>query len=296
MSPLGEAFRRAMEKRESARSSRPPVPDEPPAGAARRPFHARNTAAIAPPAVPSLPGPEGEAEAQVAAPPSPEAPPRADAYEFLSRARRVATFAEGPLPPGCDDLAGLRATLLALGLDRTPATILVAGAGCGEATAALAAGLAGEFARDLAYHVLLLDASVRRPRAAGILDVFPELDLADVLESRAEAADATVYSEGDNLSALVFRPDPLGGAARAKATAFLGERGREMLSELQGAFHYVVIDGGSVGESATPRVLASRATGTVLVLAAGVSRERARDARRAIETAGGRVLGAVFCL
>jgi Mrp family chromosome partitioning ATPase len=136
--------------------------------------------------------------------------PGADAGGYIARATRVATFAEGPLSPGCDELAGLRAALFALGLDAPPASVLVAGASGQAQTTVVASGLAGELARDLAHHVLLLDANVRRPGVARLLEVDPELDLADVLESRAEVAEAIVYSEGDNLSALV----PSGRAPR----------------------------------------------------------------------------------
>ncbi|MHC4507100.1 MAG: P-loop NTPase family protein, partial [Planctomycetota bacterium] len=220
--------------------------------------------------------------------------PGTDAGGYIARATHVATFAEGPLSPGCDELAGLRAALFSLGLDAPPASILVAGASAQAQTTVVASGLAGEFARDLAHHVLLVDANVRRPGVARLLEVDPELDLADVLESRADAAEAIVYSEADNLSALVLRADPQTGASRVSAEAFLAESAREVFAGLSDAFDYVVIDAGGVEESAAARVLAARVSGAVLVVPRGVSRERARAARSGVEGAGGRVLGVVL--
>ncbi len=258
------------------------------------------------PVYPSAP-PAGDVAGETfAAPPGLEAQPLASfapprqpgaqsvASAFLAHATRVPTFAEGPLPPGCDDLAGLRASLLALGLDRTPATIMVAGASLDEATTAVAVGLAGELARDLSHQVLLVDANVARPGAMRMLDVDPALELADVLEGRVFAGEAIVHSETDNLSVLALRPDPVIGRSRATAESFLGDVARQVIAELQAAFDYVVVDAGAVETSAVPRVLAARATGTLLVLARGVSREQASGAKRVVEGGGGRVLGVVL--
>jgi Mrp family chromosome partitioning ATPase len=257
------------------------------------------------PAYPSAP-PAGAAVGQAAeAPPEAEAEPLASfapplrngvpsgASAFLSRATRVPTFAEGPLPPGCDELAGLRAALLSLGLGQTPATIMVAGASSATVTTAVAVGLAGEIARDLAHQVLLIDANVSKPGAMRMLDVDPVLEFADVLEGRASAGEAIVHSETDNLSALVLRPDPVSGRSRATAESFLGDTARRAMGELQAAFDHVVVDAGAVAKSAVPKVLAARATGTVLVLARGVARESASTAKRAVEGGGGRILGVV---
>jgi Mrp family chromosome partitioning ATPase len=218
---------------------------------------------------------------------------------FLAHATRVPTFAEGPLPPGCDELAGLRAALLSRGMGRPPATIMVAGASSEGAssrhvTTGVAVGLAGEFARDLAHQVLLVDANVSAPAAMRMLDVDPALEFADVLEGRAFAGEAMVHSETDNLSALFLRPDPIAGHARVTAESFLSDVARQAMDELQSAFDYVVIDAGDAGSSAAAKVLAARATGTVLVLTRGVSLERASAAKRSVEGGGGRVIGVVL--
>jgi Mrp family chromosome partitioning ATPase len=183
---------------------------------------------------------------------------------------------------------------MAAGLDRTPATVLVTGPLTGVGKTAIAVGLAGELARDLAHHVLLIDADVRRPGVASMLQVDPEYDLADVLELRADSAEAILHSEADNLSALVLRADGPGGSSRISAESLAGLATREIFANFQDAFEYVVIDAGSTEDSAAPRVLASRATGAVMVLPKGVLRHTVRAAKQALESAGGRVLGAVL--
>jgi Mrp family chromosome partitioning ATPase len=159
---------------------------------------------------------------------------------------------------------------------------------------AVAVGLAGELARDLSHHVLLVDLDVRHPAVAAMIQVEPELDLADVLEGRTEAADAVIYSEGDNLSALLLRGDPATGATRISPESVAGEAARRVLGDVFAAFDYAVIDAGSTEKSAVPRVLAALGTGALLVLPAGVSRERARSVKAAVTSAGGHVLGAVI--
>jgi Mrp family chromosome partitioning ATPase len=216
------------------------------------------------------------------------------AIDPLAGSNLVAGFAEGPLRPGCDELAGLRAAICAAGLDRPPATILVTGPMAGAGTTAVAVGLAGELARDLSRQVLLIDADVRSPGVASLLEVDARYDLADVLETRADADEAILHSEVDNLFALVMRPHSVTGASRITAEQLASRAANEALGAIERAFAYVVIDAGATEESAAARVLAGRATGVVLVLPAGVTRTRARAARETVEGAGGKVLGAVL--
>jgi len=271
---LGEAFRRSVERSRQKASSAETVRSRP-----VRPAGAEDTMKLACPPAQAASGAGGQAEGGASG----------DPFEFLRRARRVATFAEGPLAPGCDILAGLRSAVFSAGLATPPATILVTGPSRSSGKTAVAAGLAGELARDLLYRVLLVDADIRRPGVAALLQVDTELDLADVLEGRSEAAEAVVYSEGDNLSVLALR-----AGSRLSAETLASAASRELFSMLRQAFDYVVIDAGDTASSAVPRVLASGATGTVLVLPAGVTRERARESAAAIRSAGGKVVGVVL--
>jgi Mrp family chromosome partitioning ATPase len=295
MSPLGEAFRKAMERQGPAR----PPPERP-----RPPMPQFDLAAL-----PGSP-PPAEPTVQPVLPPPPFAGPNdaraphqgfdgppglnPGASEMLTRASRVATFAEGPLAPGCDELAGLRAALMAAGLEGMSATLMIAGTAPPFVVTAVAVGLAGELARDLVHNVLLLDADVHAPSVAAMLQVDPEFDFADVLDGRAEAAEAILHSEADNLSAMVLRADPFVGASRANAETLAGPVARDTLLSLHEAFDYIVIDAGSFEGSAVPRVLAARSTGVVMVIESGTSRDTARACRAMIESAGGKILGTVL--
>ncbi len=323
MSPLGNAFRRAMEKGGAAARPAPASAAIPPAAPPAIPKERSRRFASAPtqeiPAYPSAPPaggleevgsgtfaeqligaePVSEADPLGSFVPSPPAATGEGASIFLAHATRVPTFAEGPLPPGCDELAGLRAALISLGMGQPPVTIMVTGASRDGAssrsvTTGVAVGLAGELARDLAHQVLLVDANVSAPGAMRMLDVDPALEFADVLEGRAFAGEAMVHSETDNLSALLLRPDAVAGHARVTAESFLSDIARQAMDELQSAFDYVVIDAGDACTSAVSKVLAARAAGTVLVLPRGVALERASAAKRSVEGGGGRVLGVVL--
>lgn len=261
MSVLGEAFRRTVEQSRKAASSADTVRSRPPLR-----------------------------EAPQANPAEPPAIQPSSRAEFMRHVRRTATFAEGPLAPGCDVLAALRAALeQTLGARTGPATILITGPEGSCGMTAIAAGLAGELARDLLHCVLLVDANIRRPGIAALLQVDTELDLSDVLEARASLEEAIVYSEGDNLSVLALRT-----ASRLSAESFAGSPARELFSRLEKLFDYIVIDAGDMASSAVPQVLAGRTTGAVVVLGYGVSRERSRECISAIRNAGGKVLGAIL--
>ena len=302
MSPLGEAYRRAREQQGknpegTAREPReiieateatPADTRSPAPGAALRPAGVPqpSSARPFPPGGPIGPIASREGEGP--------APAHVDGSDLLARASRVAGFAEGPLRPGCDELAGLKAALYAAGFDRPPATILVASPMRGAGTTAVAVGLAGELARDLSRRVLLVDADVRSPGVASALEADAGFDLADALDMRADVSEAILHSEVDNLSALVLRRNPMTGRARVTAESLAGPAANEVFGLIQAAFDYVVIDAGATEESVAARVLAVRASGVVLVLPAGVTRSRARAARSAVESAGGRALGVVL--
>jgi Mrp family chromosome partitioning ATPase len=223
-----------------------------------------------------------------------EAPAIPSGPNVLDRASRVATFAEGPLVPGCDELAGLRAALMASGLEGMSATVMIAGTGAPRAVTALAVGLAGELGRDLVHNVLLIDANVKEPGVGGMLQVDPEFDFADVLDGRADAGEAILHSEVDNLSALPLRPDALLGMSRVTAETLAGPLARDVLTRLHEAFDYIVVDAGRADATAVPRVLASQCTGVVMLVESGTPRDRARACRSMIESAGGRMLGVVL--
>lgn len=305
MSPLGDAYRRARERRGGGGDQRREEvgPGAAPPGAsgqeaagprdqAATSASGARSAGVRRPSVTQTFQPFSSQEGNV--PDTQAMAVAGTTVDPLARASRVAGFAEGPLRPGCDELAGLRAAVYAAGLDRPPATILVTGPVGGAGTTAVAVGLAGELARDLSRQVLLVDADVRSPGVASLLEVDARYDLADVLEMRADAGEAILHSEVDNLSALVMRSDSVTGTSRITAEQLASRAANEVLSAIERAFAYVVIDAGATEESAAARVLAGRAAGVVLVLPVGVTRTRARAARATVEGAGGRVLGAVL--
>lgn len=262
-SSLGEAFRRAVERSGTGEGRK----GEAPASA-------------------------GPARGEAGGPPGPP-----------TGSTSVPAFAEGPLAPGREELAGLKAALLAAGVRRrrgrpgSPKSsapegiVLITGPGPRSGKTAVAAGLAGELARDLSFRVLALDADIKRPGLAALLQVQPEVDLVDVLEGRTHPADAVLHSEVDNLSALLLRSAP---GPKLSAELLAGSTARRLLDELGSLFDLIIIDGGNMAESAVPRVLAAECSGVVLVIRAGTTRTAAWSAVKAIQSAGGRVLGAVF--
>jgi Mrp family chromosome partitioning ATPase len=134
--------------------------------------------------------------------------------------------------------------------------------------------------------VCLVDANVRTPRLSGILGVdrttlFPDVSLS-AREQCTEVAE-NLWLAGGNLLA-----DDRGSLKSVDEL-------RQLISQLHGAFEYLLIDTPGINVSSDARLLGQLADAVVLVIEANSTRRlSARKAKETLDAAGVRLLGTVL--
>jgi succinoglycan biosynthesis transport protein ExoP len=186
-----------------------------------------------------------------------------------------------------EQVRALRNRLVAMNPDGEPKTLVVTSAVRGEGKTVCAINLAMALAELERHQVVLVDADLRRPSCERYLNLNPEPGFADVLLGRAPV-DKVLRSAGHrNLMLLgagtrVPNPAEVLGASRLE----------ELFRRLKERFQYVVVDTPPVLPSTDAGVLSSRADGTLLVVRLeSSSKNRSREALRALQDMGGNVLG-----
>jgi receptor protein-tyrosine kinase len=160
--------------------------------------------------------------------------------------------------------------------DSDPRIIVVTSARDGEGKTTCAVNLALAIAEDAMTRVLLLDANLRRPALGPLFQVAPQKTLIGTDTGIADVGPPypVVSILGTRLLVAPLPSEPLPDW-RLDRTAFA-----VALADLRDAFDYIVIDAGSVLESADVDVVGECSTGAVLAMRAG--RSRKREVRRAL--------------
>jgi len=193
--------------------------------------------------------------------------------------------------PRAEAFRSLRTNVQFLGIGGGSSVFVVTSAGPGEGKSTTAANLAVAFAESGA-RVALVDGDLRLPRIADYFHIEGGVGLTDVLAGRIPASDAMQrWGRGALfvLPAGTIPPNPaelLGSAAMSS-----------LLSELTRAFDVVIIDAPPVLLVTDAAVLARRATGALLVAAAGrTTVPRLTAAVASIEKVDAKVLGTVVTM
>jgi Mrp family chromosome partitioning ATPase len=170
-----------------------------------------------------------------------------------------------------------------------PRIVAVTSASAGEGKTTCAVNLAVALAEDNMMRVLLLEANLRRPALGRLLGFEPDASFVEHITRFTEVGPPypVVALSGTRLHVaalpLVALPD-----ARLDRTLF-----SVALHDLREAYDYIVIDAGSVLESADADVVGECSNGVVMATRTSVSRRG--DVRRAIEQlAPAIVLGSVL--
>jgi capsular exopolysaccharide synthesis family protein len=173
--------------------------------------------------------------------------------------------------------------LLRLAARRPLRVVAVTSAGRGEGRTTTAANLALTAARE-GRATILVEADLRRPTLAALLGLAPRAGLADVLDGRAELAQATA------------RLGPLAvlcaGDVRDAAEAARSPRAAALLEQLRAAHDLVVLDAPPALAFSDGDRLAGAADGAVLVVRAGMTPRQV--VRLALESLGERTAGIVL--
>ena len=210
-------------------------------------------------------------------------------YEALRRAERERDHPGRHVDAGRDrpdeEYQRLRANILfTAGADIR--TILIAAPGHKEGTSRVALGLARALTADQGADVLLIEANFRSPMLGKELSIPEHPGVAEYLRGGGEVDDLLVRVDSLSLTVLVAgnaHPEP-----NFRAMGLL-------LTQLAARFDYVLIDTPPVNHYADTCLLAPRADGVILVVAADQTPvSEAEMAKRSLEKAGTRILGVVL--
>ncbi len=166
-------------------------------------------------------------------------------------------------------------------------SVMVTSANPSDGKTLTAINLALVLSESYRYRVLLVDADLRRPSIANVVDIAAGAGLTEALRSPT--------SQKLALARLTPRLTllPAGGPTMNSIEALVSPRMRQILDEAMATFDWVILDAPPVGPTADARLLSQMAGGTLFVVRAGKSQYP--EVARAIEGLGrDQILGVVL--
>ncbi|WP_379923400.1 GumC family protein [Erythrobacter sp. R86502] len=160
----------------------------------------------------------------------------------------------------------------------------------GEGKSTTAVILAELFAK-LGRKTLLVDADLRRPSVANLMDIErPKIGLVEVLLGHVELHQAVVKGVHDNLEIL-----PIGAIPPNPAELLASQEMHDFIERYRQEYSLIIFDSCPVLGLADATILANLVDGTVFVLEANrLSLGQARNAIRRLAQAGGNMMGVVL--
>lgn len=166
-------------------------------------------------------------------------------------------------------------------------SVMVTSAAPGDGKTLTALNLALVLAGSYRYNVLLIDADLRRPSIARVVEMGDGAGLSETLRAHTEQKLALVRLTS-RLTLL-----PAGQPIANSIEALTSPRMREILDEAKSRYDWVILDAPPVGSTTDARLLSQMVSGTLFVIRAGLSQYDA--VRRAIDTLGrDQLLGVVL--
>lgn len=181
----------------------------------------------------------------------------------------------------------LAATLHHAHLNSGLRSIIVTSALPGDGKTLTSINLALVLSESYRYNVLLIDADLRRPSIANVVELGVGSGLSETLRSPAEQKLALVTLT----KRLILLP---AGQPIANSIELLtSPRMRQILEEATARFDWVILDAPPVGTTTDARILAQMVGGTLFVVRAGQTQYR--DVQKAVEAIGReQILGVVL--
>jgi succinoglycan biosynthesis transport protein ExoP len=170
-----------------------------------------------------------------------------------------------------------------------PRNLLITSARPSEGKSTTAIALARNFAK-LGMSVLLVDGDLRNPSLHRALHCDNSSGLSNFLTGNAQLADVVQLTDGPNLTFM-----PCGPLPPNPAELLGGKRIHALLDEAGKHYDLLIIDGPPVMGLADAPLIASAVSGTLLVVAAGATRQGLLStALKRLEVGNARILGAVL--
>ncbi len=196
---------------------------------------------------------------------------------------------QAPLSGPAEAARSIRTNLRFMATDKPFQTLLVTSASPSEGKTTAATNLAIAMAQA-GQKVLLVDGDLRKPRIHKIFGKESSSGLSIVLLDRSALTDELAATEIEGLSVLPAGPIPPNPAELLQSTKFA-----QLLDHFKTQYDRIVIDSPPVGPVTDAAILSTQVDGTVLVVRAfKTPRAVVAEAKRTLQTVGGRVVGAVL--
>lgn len=178
----------------------------------------------------------------------------------------------------------LKANLASRFFEKSIKTILFVGASKGNGTTTTATNFARILAKDAKYGVLLIDANYSRPSLSKLFKINPLNSSLGLAHKGVKLNLCKI--EPSNLYVLPYN-EQLPGPESIFQSPWFG-----LMYE---KFDYIILDGPTTHDSPDIQELCSKVDGIILVIEAGKTRQQVVvRAKKQLEAAGGRILGAVL--
>lgn len=182
----------------------------------------------------------------------------------------------------------LRTNLQFVNVDHTPRIIAVTSAIPGEGKTITALNLAAALA-EAGYRVCLVEADLRRPNLAKVLDLAPDIGFTTALIRQAPL-ETVLQNAGRNLAVLTSGPVPPN-----PSELLMTEQAGAIIKQIAAQVDYTIIDTAPLLPVSDGAEIAILADATIVVHHAGKStREQAQRAVEALEKVGEKPVGVVL--
>jgi capsular exopolysaccharide synthesis family protein len=198
---------------------------------------------------------------------------------------------DDPRSPRAESFRTLRTNLQFVGVGETSRSFVLTSSVPGEGKSTTSANLA--IAMALAgQQVVIVDADLRKPRLADYLGVEGAVGLTDVLVGRAQASDVILRWGNTNLYVLPAGRIPPNPSELLGSTAMVS-----LIRSLEKSFDIVLFDAPPLLPVTDAAILATKAGGALLMVAAGrAHKNQVRGAISALTNVGAKVAGVVMTM
>jgi capsular exopolysaccharide synthesis family protein len=198
---------------------------------------------------------------------------------------------DDPRSPRAESFRTLRTNLRFVGVGDSSHSFVLTSSVPGEGKSTTSANLAIAMALS-GQRVLVVDADLRKPRLAEYLGVEGSVGLTDVLVGRAQASDVITRWGETSLYVLPAGSIPPNPSELLGSTVMEG-----LISSLESSFDIVLFDAPPLLPVTDAAILATKAGGALLVVAAGrAHKNQVRGAVSALTNVGAKVAGVVMTM
>ncbi len=196
---------------------------------------------------------------------------------------------KNPRSPISEAFRTVRTNIQFSSIDKNMKKILVTSSMPGEGKSTVISNLAIAIAIS-GKSVILVDMDFRKPKLHRYFDLSNEMGLTNILAGQWILSDIVESTDTPNLSLITTGPKPPN-----PAEIMGSNRMGEFLSEVEGAYDYVLIDSPPLLAVTDAAVLSTKVDGTILVVESGKTEiDHAEEALKSLQNVGANVIGIIL--